>query len=159
MKLHSERTHRLLSYVLVIMFCGGVAVQAATTPATEGTHNCHGTRVVGSKPVCDPPAAAPTYETAAPATTPAPAPETPAAAIAAPRTAATNGRTCFDAADWAPAPDSRRPCIRVGRLFEDGSASLYQEDAGGHYRVRCTLQNPREVRVRGSYVTSCTRVR
>jgi hypothetical protein len=81
-------------------------------------------------------------------------------ADAAPRTAApTYDRSCIGAAGWGPAPDSERPCVRVARLFEDGSGLLVQEDAAGTYRVECVLQNPREVRQAGSYETECRRTR
>jgi hypothetical protein len=33
-------------------------------------------------------------------------------------------RVCFAAATWGPAPDSQRPCLRVLRLHEDGSALI-----------------------------------
>jgi len=33
-------------------------------------------------------------------------------------------RVCFPAPKWGPAPDSQRPCLRVLRLHEDGSALI-----------------------------------
>jgi hypothetical protein len=33
-------------------------------------------------------------------------------------------RVCFPAVSWGPAPDSQRPCLRVLRLHEDGSALI-----------------------------------
>lgn len=76
------------------------------------------------------------------------------------RATAVPARTfCFNAADWGPASDAVRPCVKIRTLYEDGSARIVQTDAGGHYAVACVLQNPREVRVRGSYVTRCRRLR
>ena len=33
-------------------------------------------------------------------------------------------RVCFPVSRWGPAPDSQRPCLRVLRLHEDGSALI-----------------------------------
>jgi len=42
-------------------------------------------------------------------------------------------RTCFTAAEWS-GPDKYRPCVRVTRLYEDGSFKYAVSDANGTVR-------------------------
>jgi hypothetical protein len=44
-------------------------------------------------------------------------------------------RACFPASKWD-AKDSRRPCARIVRVFEDGSVRVRVEDADGRFRYR-----------------------
>jgi hypothetical protein len=41
---------------------------------------------------------------------------------------------CFPAGKWAPAPDGIRPCVRVTRVYEDGSFKAAVSDASGVVR-------------------------
>lgn len=43
-------------------------------------------------------------------------------------------RYCYPAASWAPAPDGLRPCVRVTRIYEDGSFTFSVSDARGTVR-------------------------
>jgi hypothetical protein len=42
--------------------------------------------------------------------------------------------TCFPASQWGPASDGLRPCVRVTRLYEDGSFHFAVSDANGTVR-------------------------
>lgn len=44
-------------------------------------------------------------------------------------------RVCFPAAKWD-APNAKRPCARIVRVFEDGSVRVRVEDASGQLRYR-----------------------
>ena len=57
-----------------------------------------------------------------------------AAAIAHGASDRAKPRECFPAAQWAPAPDSIRPCVRIARLYEDGSFKATVSDADGTIR-------------------------
>lgn len=41
---------------------------------------------------------------------------------------------CFPAAKWGPAPDAVRPCVKVTRIYEDGSFAFKVSDADGVVR-------------------------
>jgi hypothetical protein len=122
---------------------------AAICPPSEGLHGCHTTDRLGAPIVCE------GNEAEAEPTDAAPAPATPEVP---PLEAVPLRRFCYSAERWGPAAAGKRPCVRVARLYEDGSARLVQEPANGAYRVVCTLQNPREVRRGGTYRTSCRRL-
>jgi len=47
---------------------------------------------------------------------------------------APSARVCFPASSWSPAPDAIRPCVRVTRLYEDGSFHFQVSDANGTVR-------------------------
>lgn len=49
-------------------------------------------------------------------------------------TAEASPRVCFPAAQWGPAPDSVRPCVRITRVLEDGSFTYAVSDASGTTR-------------------------
>lgn len=49
-------------------------------------------------------------------------------------------RVCFPASSWD-APNKRRPCVRVVRLYEDGSLRLRVSDAGGRLRYVTGVPN------------------
>lgn len=46
----------------------------------------------------------------------------------------TTPRVCFPAAKWGPAPRSDAPCVKVTRVYEDGSFSFAVSDKGGTIR-------------------------
>jgi len=41
---------------------------------------------------------------------------------------------CFPAAKWGPAADGLRPCVKVTRIYEDGSFGFRVSDANGTTR-------------------------
>jgi hypothetical protein len=43
-------------------------------------------------------------------------------------------RYCFPAKQWGPSPDGFRPCVRIVRLYEDGSFRFAVSDANGTVR-------------------------
>lgn len=43
-------------------------------------------------------------------------------------------RTCFSAKQWGPVEDQYRPCVRITRLYEDGSFKYAVSDADGTVR-------------------------
>lgn len=45
-----------------------------------------------------------------------------------------NHRTCFPAKQWGPVADQYRPCVRIVRLYEDGSFKFAVSDADGTVR-------------------------
>jgi hypothetical protein len=72
---------------------------------------------------------------------------------AVPNDAPVGSRVCYSAASWGPAADGDRPCVRVARLYEDGSGRIVQENAEGSYRTECVLPNPQEET--GAYRVRC----
>lgn len=65
-----------------------------------------------------------------------------------------NERVCYPAAKWGPAPDGRRPCYTVARLYEDGSGRLLLGTAHKRQAV-CIVPNVAEER--GSFAIHCRR--
>lgn len=53
----------------------------------------------------------------------------------------TQGRTCFAAADWGPAPDDIRPCVKL-HPREGGGVAFVVSDAGGTIRYHGTASTP-----------------
>lgn len=49
-------------------------------------------------------------------------------------TAAHSPRVCFPAAKWGPAPDRYAPCVRIRRVYEDGSFRFAVSDRDGTVR-------------------------
>ena len=43
-------------------------------------------------------------------------------------------RVCFSKSDWGPAPDSKRPCVKITKLYEDGSFRVSVTDGDGTVR-------------------------
>ena len=43
-------------------------------------------------------------------------------------------RVCFPTAKWGPAPARYAPCVKVTRVYEDGSFSFAVSDKGGTVR-------------------------
>jgi len=44
------------------------------------------------------------------------------------------GRVCFDPDDWGPAKYRFAPCVRIAKLYEDGSFKAVVSDYGGTIR-------------------------
>lgn len=63
-------------------------------------------------------------------------------------------RVCFPASEWAPAPDSQRPCYTVARLYEDGSGHLVLGSAS-QPKADCIVPNVSEER--GTFSIQCER--
>ena len=55
-------------------------------------------------------------------------------ALAVPPTTHQAPRVCFDRDSWSPAADALRPCVRIVRLYEDGSFKYRVSDANGTVR-------------------------
>jgi hypothetical protein len=51
-------------------------------------------------------------------------------------------RVCFDRERWGPVAPAHRPCLRIVRLFEDGSALLQGSDADGSHRYTVPVGTP-----------------
>lgn len=43
-------------------------------------------------------------------------------------------RVCFDVGKWGPAPDRYAPCVRIRRVYEDGSFTYAVSDHDGTVR-------------------------
>lgn len=43
-------------------------------------------------------------------------------------------RVCFDVGEWGPAPDRYAPCVRIRRVYEDGSFTYAVSDRDGTVR-------------------------
>lgn len=51
---------------------------------------------------------------------------------------------CYPAADWGPAPDRQRPCVRITRIWEDGSFCAEVTQANGRNHAEVCEGNPRD---------------
>ena len=49
-------------------------------------------------------------------------------------TASHSPRVCFDVGEWGPAPDRYAPCVRIRRVYEDGSFAYAVSDRDGTVR-------------------------
>lgn len=55
-----------------------------------------------------------------------------------------NGGACFNADDWGPAADRKRPCVTITRIWEDGSFCAEVADASGRHHAEVCEGNPRD---------------